>query len=78
MSLAKKLEQEGFEKGLSLAKKLEQEGFEKGLSEAQHRIAQEMLAQHADPVFIAKVTGLSLETVHTLSVDELGTMSERN
>ncbi len=83
MSLAEKLQQSGFQKGIAEGKiegKIEGEmiGLQKGRAEgrsegeihAQRQIARNMLAQQADPLFVSKVTGLSLEEIQALSQDD--------
>ncbi|WP_423063632.1 Rpn family recombination-promoting nuclease/putative transposase [Candidiatus Paracoxiella cheracis] len=75
MSLAEKLEHRGFQKGIVEGETIGlQKGRAEGRSEgeihAQHQIARNMLAQQADPLFVSKVTGLSLEEIQALSQDD--------
>jgi len=67
MSLAEKLEHRGFQKGIVEGKI---EGKIEGEIHAQRQIARNMLAQQADPLFVAKVTGLSLEEIQRLSQED--------
>ena len=68
MSLAEKLEQRGELRGF---KKGEVSGLKKGRvegeSKTQRQIARNMLQQHADPAFVAKVTGLCLSEIEQLA-----------
>lgn len=61
MSLAEKLEQRGFKKGHT-------EGHAQGRTQGQREIAHNMLQQKADPLFVAKVTGLSLDDIQKLNL----------
>ena len=51
------------EKIMSLAEQLKQEGMREGELKGKLEIAQRMLAEGSDPVFIEKVTGLSIEQI---------------
>ena len=51
---------------MSLAEKIEQKGEQKGRIDAMHEVAKRMLAEGADPVFVAKVTKLSLNKIKEL------------
>ena len=71
MSLAEKLIEQGVQKGLregELKGKLEGklEGIREGEQKKEVEIAVRMLAEGSDPVFIEKVTGLSLKQIKTL------------
>lgn len=58
MSLAEKLIEQGIEQGI-----------EKGRLEEKVKTAKNMLAESCDPVFVVKVTGLSIERVKTIQKD---------
>ena len=51
---------------MSLAEQLKEEGREKGRIEKEREIAKRMLDEGADPTFVAKVTGLSLDKIKVL------------
>ena len=51
---------------MSLAEKLIEQGMEKGKLEGKLEIAEKMLIEGAEPVFIAKITGLSMEQIKKL------------
>ena len=75
MSLAQKLEQKGFDEGIH--KGIEQgrvqgieQGRAQGIDEGMHKgietIASNMLAQNADPIFVSKMTGISLDAIKAI------------
>ena len=53
---------------MSLAEKLRAEGLEAG----RQTMARAMLAEGADPVFVVKVTGLTMEYVQSLTIKPRG------
>lgn len=54
------------EKIMSLAEQLKQEGRIEGELNKEREIAKRLLEEGADPVFVAKVTGLSLDKIKIL------------
>lgn len=62
MSLGKVLREEGKLEGL-------QEGKLEGLQEGKWQVARKMLIEGVEPVFIAKVTGLSLKVIQRISTE---------
>ncbi len=61
-----KISHEVGEKIMSLAEQLKEEGRLEGESQGRFEIAERMLAEGSDPVFVAKVTGLSLDKIKAL------------
>lgn len=55
------------EKIMSLAEQLRQEGVREGELKGKLEIAKRMLAEGSDPVFIEKVTGLSIDQVKKIA-----------
>ncbi len=61
-----KISHEVGEKIMSLAEQLKEEGRLEGVLKGKFEIAERMLAEDSDPIFVAKVTGLPLDKIKVL------------
>jgi predicted transposase/invertase (TIGR01784 family) len=59
--------EEGWEKGLERGR---EEGWEQGEAKKQIEIARNALAEGASMEFVQKITGLDLDTIEGLSLDD--------
>jgi predicted transposase/invertase (TIGR01784 family) len=55
------------EKVMTLAEQLKAEGIAEGLQKGKFEVARRLLAEGSEATFIAKITGISLETLKTLN-----------